>query len=136
MKPVDDYFFRQKEPYQGIMLYVRAVIFKAVPNVTEKIAYGIPFYYLGKKPFCYLNVLKGTNFVDVAFVQGTLLEKDFEMLKDHQNRKQIRSLQIKKLEDFDEEAFVVLLKAAAEVLNKSKNAWNIQKKKEGDKPGF
>lgn len=46
MKPVDDYFFRQKEPYQGIMLYVRAVIFKAVPSVTERIAYGIPFYYL------------------------------------------------------------------------------------------
>ena len=129
MKPVDEYFFHQKEPMQSIMLYVRSLLIKTIPEINERLAYGVPFYYLGKKPFCYLNVLKGTAFVDVAFVQGAMLEKDFEMLKDHQNRKLVRSVQIKNLEDFDEEAFVVLLKAAACLMDKSKKAWNIQRKK-------
>lgn len=68
MKPVDDYFFSQKEPFQSIMLYVRSVILKTLPEVEERYSYRIPFYNIGKKPMVYINVLKGTNFVDVAFV--------------------------------------------------------------------
>ena len=70
MKPVEEYFFNQHEPYQSIMLYIRSLIFKTLPGVEEKYSYKIPFYYYDKKPMLYLNVLKGTNHVDVAFVQG------------------------------------------------------------------
>lgn len=73
----------------------------------------------------YLNVLKGTNFVDVAFVQGVLLEKQFPMLKDYNNRKQVRSIQVISLEEFDQEAFVALLKAAVRSLENSKRTWFI-----------
>ncbi len=50
MKPVDNYFFNQKEPYQSIMLYVRSVILKTLPDVVERYSYKIPFYNIGKKP--------------------------------------------------------------------------------------
>jgi hypothetical protein len=92
MKPVDSYFLNQKEPFQSIMLYVRSVILKTLPNVTERYSYSIPFYNIEKKPMVYLNILKGTDFVDVAFVQGVLLESHFPILKNHNNRKQVRSI--------------------------------------------
>ncbi|WP_162843252.1 hypothetical protein [Ichthyenterobacterium magnum] len=37
MNPIDNYFFSQEEPYQSIMLYVRAVILKTLPDVNERI---------------------------------------------------------------------------------------------------
>ena len=73
----------------------------------------------------YLNILKGTNFVDVAFVQGILLEENYPQLKDNNNRKQVRSLQVKSLEDFDELLFVQLLKDASIFLDNSRSAWFV-----------
>ncbi|TVZ58996.1 hypothetical protein NA63_1512 [Flavobacteriaceae bacterium MAR_2010_105] len=125
MKPVEIYFLNQKEPYQSIMLYVRSVILKTLPNVVERYSYNIPFYNIGKKPLVYLNVLKGTNYVDIAFVQGILFENEFPVLKDYNNRKQVRSIQVKSLEEFDELEFVEILKTAALTIEKSKRAWFI-----------
>ena len=125
MKPVDEYFLNQKEPFQSIMLYVRSVILNTLPEVEERYSYKIPFYNIGKKPMIYLNILKGKDYVDVAFVQGILLEKDFPVLKNDNKRKQVRSVQLKTLEDLDHENFVALLHAAAEQLNNSKRAWFI-----------
>ena len=125
MKPTEDYILRQEEPFQSIMLYVRSVIFKTLPEIEERFSYRIPFYNVGKKPMIYLNVLKGTNFVDVAFVQGVLLEREFPILKDYNNRKQVRSIQVESLEEFDEFEFVALLKAAVASLKNSKKAWFI-----------
>ena len=125
VKPVDDYFLNQKEPFQSIMLYVRSVILNTLPEVVERYSYKIPFYNLGKKPMIYLNILKGKDYVDVAFVQGILLEKEFPVLKNDNKRKQVRSIQIKNLEDLDQENFVKLLQAAVKLLSESKRAWFI-----------
>lgn len=125
MKPVDEYFFNQKEPYQSIMLYVRSIILNTLPEVEEKYRYRIPFYNVGKKPMIYLNILKGKDYVDVAFVQGILLEKQFPILKNDNKRKQVRSIQLKTIEDLDHENFVELLHEASNSLSKSKKAWFI-----------
>lgn len=127
MKPVDQYFFDQKEPYQSIMLYVRSVILRTLPEVIERYSYKIPFYNIGKKPMLYLNVLKGKDYVDVAFVHGVVFEKEFPILKNDSNRKQVRSIQVKSLEDFDELQFVELLKVAALQTQKNKRAWVLDK---------
>jgi len=37
MKPADNYFFNQPEPFQSIMLYVRGVILKTWPDEIERI---------------------------------------------------------------------------------------------------
>lgn len=125
MKPVDEYFISQKEPYQSIMLYVREIILQTLPEVEERYSYSIPFYNIGKKPMIYLNILKGKDYVDVAFVQGILLEKDFPILKNDNKRKQVRSIQLKTLEDLNHEKFIELLHAAAKSLSESKRAWFI-----------
>ena len=72
-----------------------------------------------------MGVLKGTEYVDVAFVQGILLEQDFPQLKDYKNRKQVRSLQVKTIEEFDELMFVELLLKASKLLKTSKKAWHL-----------
>jgi hypothetical protein len=125
MKPVDDYFFNQSEPYQSIMLYVRSVILKTLPEIEERYSYRIPFYNYKKKPMIYINVLKGTDYVDVAFVQGILLESEFPILKDYNKRKQVRSVQLKSIEDLDELEFVKLLNSAVDSIKNSKKAWFI-----------
>ena len=107
------------------MLYVRSIILNTLPDVVESYSYKIPFYNIGKKPMLYLNILKGRDYVDVAFVQGVLLEKDFPMLKNDNKRKQVRSIQLKSIEDLDHEHFQELLHVAAERIRQSKKAWFI-----------
>ena len=72
-----------------------------------------------------INILKGTSYVDVAFVQGILLEANYPELKDGNKRKQVRSIQVKKIEDVDELQFVKLLKDASQLLKNSKRAWVV-----------
>jgi len=122
MNPVENYLFNQVEPYQSIMLYVRSVIKKTLPEVEEKYSYKIPFYYHNKKSMCFLNILKGRNYVDVVFMDGGILEEKYPQLKNDNNRKRVRSLQVKSLEDFDELQFVALLKGATKLLDKRKRA--------------
>ncbi len=123
MNPAEQHIFNQKEPYQSNMLYVRRVILKTLPEGVEKYNYKVPYYLHNNKPICYLNILKDTNYVDVAFIQGILLERNYSILKDDNERKEVRSIQVKKLEDFDELLFVELLKDAAKLLDNSKRAW-------------
>lgn len=125
MNPTEQHILNQKEPYQSIMLYVRSVIFKSLPEVEEKYKYKVPYYTHKSKPMLYINVLKGTNYVDVAFVQGVLLEENYPELKDNNNRKQVRSIQVKNLENFNELQFVKLLKDAVILLDNSRKAWVI-----------
>ena len=125
MNPIEQYIFNQTEPYQSIMLYVRSVIFKNFPEIKERYSYKIPFFNYKNKPLLYLNIIKGTKYVDVAFVQGILLEEKYPNLEDKKNRKQVRSLQLKSLEDLDEKMFINLMKDAIALLDKSKRAWFI-----------
>jgi hypothetical protein len=123
MRPVDLYFINQKEPFRSIMLYVRNVILKTLPEVSEQYSYSIPFYNIGKKPMLYLNILKGKQYVDVAFVHGIVFEKEYPILKNENNRKQVRSIQLRSIEELDEHNFIELLKQAALQTKKNKRAW-------------
>jgi len=125
MNPIEDYIFEQEEPYQSIMIYVRSIITKALPEVQEKYSYKIPFFMHDKKPMIYFNVLKGTDFVDVAFVQGILLEENYPALKNYNNRKQVRSLQLKTIEEINEPMLIQLVKDAAVQIENSSKAWFI-----------
>ncbi|WP_299556111.1 DUF1801 domain-containing protein [Seonamhaeicola sp.] len=112
----------QKEPFQSIMLYVRSVIVSTLPDVVEKYNYGIPFYHYNGKPFIYLNILKRTNFVDVAFVRGVILKKQFPQLRDYNNRKNVRSLQYTNLDAINEQELSEIIKAAAKLMDTNRKA--------------
>jgi len=120
MNPAENYIHNHPEPYRSIMLYIRSVILKTLPNVEEKYNYSIPFYHHNNKPMCYLNILKGTNYVDVAFVKGSILHEQFPELKDYNNRKFVRSLQYNSLENIDEFLLISVINAAAEITDNSR----------------
>ncbi|TXG38767.1 DUF1801 domain-containing protein [Seonamhaeicola maritimus] len=103
----------QTEPYQSIMLYVRDIIQNTLPEVQEKYNYGIPFYHYKGKPFIYLNILKRTNFVDVAFVKGVLMKDQFPQLKDYNNRKNVRSMQYTSIESINQQELSKIINTAA-----------------------
>jgi hypothetical protein len=60
----------------------------------------------------------------ILYVLSVIL-KTFPELKDYKNRKQVRSIQVITLENFDEIKFIEILKNASELLDKSKRAWNL-----------
>jgi len=37
MNPVEEHILKQKEPFQSLMLYVRSVIKRTLPEVNEKL---------------------------------------------------------------------------------------------------
>ena len=125
MNPVETHIFNQQEPYKAIMIYIRDLVKRTIPEIKETYNYRIPFFAINRKPMLYLNILKGTTYVDVAFVQGILLEKDFPELKNGKNRKQVRSIPVNDLTVFDENRFVELLHAAKTQILSSRKAWFI-----------
>jgi hypothetical protein len=65
-------------------------------NLRSKIRYKIPFYD-GQSWICYLNPLKDGN-IELAFTRGNELSNAQSILKS-KNRKQVYSVEFKKLED-------------------------------------
>ena len=117
MNPVEEHIFRQTEPYQSMMLYVRDVLKTTLPTVVEKYSFRLPFYHYNKKSLLYKNVLRGTNFLDIAFMDGAILETKFPQLKDHNNRKRVRSIQYKSIEEIDTALLQQIIIAAAGLID-------------------
>jgi hypothetical protein len=101
MNPLEQYFLKQKEPLQSVLLYLRQVIMETLPEVEEKYKYKIPFYYYHGKSLCYLNILKNTNYVDLAFVNGFKLSNKQGVLKAGRSRKMVKSIAYYNLENVD-----------------------------------
>jgi hypothetical protein len=108
MKPAEEYILKQPEPYRSILLHVQAIIEATLPEVKLQYKYAIPFYYLDKKPFVYLNASHKRQYVDVAFFKGYSLTL-------HQNkligegRSQVKSLRYKSLEEIENNVIIDLL---------------------------
>lgn len=97
MNAVDDFLHRLPSHQAAMLSYLRSVVKDASPLITERIAYGIPFFYY-KKPLCYFNV-KPTG-CDVGFIYGTDLKPNQALIS--ANRKQVRSLFFGWDEDVDD----------------------------------
>ena len=111
MGPAEEFILRQQEPYKSILLHLQILIESAIPNIELKFKWKIPFYYLNEIPFCYLNVSKKKQFVDVAFWVSSHLTKHSEFLIS-ENRKVVKSLRYKRIEDINETILLeVLLEA-------------------------
>ena len=109
MNPAENYILNQPKTWRSILLHLQVVIEKTVDKVDLKYKYRAPFYYLNGNPFCYLNVTKG--YVDVGFVKANLLKNHEEYLIKG-NRKIIRSLRYKRLEEVNDQILIDVLQEA------------------------
>ena len=109
MRPAEEYILSQPEPYRSILLHIQAIIESTLPEVELKYKWRIPCYYIGKKPICYLNASHKHQFVDVGIWHSAHLTKFDEYLVS-ENRKVVKSLRYRKLEEIDDAVFVAILK--------------------------
>ena len=74
MNPAENYILNQPEPYRSILFHLQVVIESTLPEVELLYKYKIPFYYINKKPFCYLNASHKKQFVDLGFWKGNKIQ--------------------------------------------------------------
>ena len=117
MNPLEEYFLNQREPLQSVMLYLRQVIFETLPDIEEKYKYKIPFYYYKGESLCYLNILKNTNYVDFAFINGFNLSNKQNLLKAGRGRKMVKSIAYPTLENIDVKILKETLLESATIIN-------------------
>ena len=112
MNPAEEYILNQPEPYRSILLHLQLVIETSILNVELLYKYKIPFYYINKKPFCYLNASHKKQFVDLGFWKGNKIQIHENYLVT-ENRKMMVSLRYTSLEDIDDSILIYVLKEAA-----------------------
>jgi len=92
-------------------MHLQILIETSFPNVDLKFKWKIPFYYLKDKPLCYLNTSKKKGYVDVGFYTNNDLEK-FNEFVISDNRKVVKSLRYKSLDEIDAEVLFSVLEEA------------------------
>jgi len=109
MKPAETYILKQKEPYKSMLLHLQLLIEHALPEADLLFKWRLPFYYIGKRPICYLNQSK--NYVDVGFYHGKYMTKYRELMV-AENRKLVRSLRYFSLDDINDQVVLHVLQEA------------------------
>ncbi len=118
MNPAEEYILNQPEPYRSILLHIQVIIEHSIPNVDLKFKWRIPCYYMGETPVCYLNASHKHQYVDVAFWHSAYLS-EFEPYLVSENRKVVKSLRYKSLEEINDEILIAVLKEAKKQKGKS-----------------
>jgi len=72
----------------------------------------MPIYYLGDKPFCYINASIKKGYVDLAFWTSADLENFDEYLVT-ENRKVVKSLRYKSVDEIDGKVLLLIVKVVA-----------------------
>ena len=60
MSQIDDFFLKQEEPVKSCLLALKTVIREIDPAIELTLRYGMPFFILNGKRFCYLWIHKKT----------------------------------------------------------------------------
>ena len=115
MNPSEEYILSQPEPYKGMLLYLQSIIERTVDRSELKYKYKIPFYYIGGRPFCYLN--QSGDYVDLGFWNAAHLSFHLEKMET-KGRKMMRSLRYRSLDEIDEEVLTEVLLDAYNVRHK------------------
>jgi hypothetical protein len=108
MNPVESFIYNLGQPESEIAEILRHFILSLDPSIREKIAYGIPFFYKNKN-ICYLNPSSGG--IDLGFVRGSKLQIQHPGIES-KNRKMVRTIFLKKVDDIDFELLLSVMKEA------------------------
>ncbi|MGF1558804.1 MAG: DUF1801 domain-containing protein [Flavobacteriaceae bacterium] len=117
MNPAEAYIVNQPEPFRSILLHLQMVIEHTLKDVDLRYKWGIPCFYHGKSPLCYLNVSLKKQYVDVGFWNSAHLTKHLDKMVT-EKRKVVKSLRYKTPEEIDTDVLIAVLQDAYSVKNK------------------
>ena len=112
MNPAETYILRQEEPFKSILMQLQTIIEAVAPDAELLYKWKIPFYYNNGIPLCFLNQSK--DYVDFAFWHYDKMNRYVDQFIDA-NRKSIRSLRFKTVEDINDEIVVYVLQKQLEI---------------------
>lgn len=112
MNPAETYILRQEEPFKSILMQLQTIIEAVAPDAELLYKWKIPFYYNNGIPLCFLNQSK--DYVDFAFWHYDKMDRYVDRFIDA-NRKSIRSLRFKTVEDINDEIVVYVLQKQLEI---------------------
>ncbi|MCL9806589.1 DUF1801 domain-containing protein [Flavobacterium amniphilum] len=112
MKPAEEYIINQPEVYQEIIFYLCDVVQQIVPEAQLLYKWKLPFFYIGKMPLCYINVVPKKKYVDLGFFYGKHLQLHPEFLT-VEGRTLVKSLRYFGMDTIPDEVLRDLLKEAA-----------------------
>jgi hypothetical protein len=104
---VNEYLKKQKSPQREILQKIRDIIHKTIPDVEEKMRWGVPTFAGGK---FYIVALK--NHVNVGFAITGLNKDEVSLFEG--TGKTMRHIKVPTLNDIDEKKLVNLI----EMVNK------------------
>ena len=112
LNPSEAYILKQEEPFRSIFFHLQAIIEAVAPNTELLFKWRIPFYYCNGIPLCYLNQSK--DYVDLAFWHFDKMNEFTEHFVDA-NRKSIRSLRYKAVEDINDAVVVYVIQKQLQI---------------------
>ncbi len=115
MNPAENFILNKPEPFRSMLLHLQFVIEQTIPEVELKFKWKVPFYYIGKRPICYLNQSK--DYVDVGFWNAAHLTVNLEHMTTA-GRKIMKSLRYRSLEDINDKILVEILQNAFDIRDK------------------
>lgn len=111
MHPAETYILNQPEPYRTMLLHLQALVQSAIPNVELKYKWRIPCFYVDEHPICYLNASVKGKYVDLGLWNAAHLTKHVRLMHS-QNRKVVKSMRYKSLDQIDNAILIEILQEA------------------------
>ena len=116
LRPIDNWFLQQEEPARSCLEFLRVHIPTIDIRITEEWKYGLPFYYLNGKMFCYLWVHKKFKQPYIGIADGNKINHPDLLIE---KRKRIKILLIDPLKNIPLKKINSILKEAS-YLHKNK----------------
>ncbi|MBU2927289.1 DUF1801 domain-containing protein [Winogradskyella psychrotolerans] len=108
MNPAEAHILKQLEPFKSIFMHLQVLVEHTLPEADLLYKWRMPCYYIDKRPICYLN--KSKDYVDVGFWHSAHLSKQWDAYLVSENRKVVKSLRYKTLDDIDDAIFISIIK--------------------------
>ena len=114
LRPIDNYFLQKEEPVKTCLQFLRQYILQLDNRITEAWKYGMPFYCINGKMFCYLWIHKKLLQPYIGIVEGMKIHHP-DLLQEKRARMKI--LLINPEKDIPVKKIRIILKEALALYN-------------------
>lgn len=74
LRPIDEFYLRHEEPLKSCLQWLREHILRQDEGISEALSYGMPFFYLNGKRFCWLWIHKKLGWPYIGITAGQKID--------------------------------------------------------------